>query len=92
MPFIKTPPAAVVDAFVKDLKAQGIEVDKNTLERDLDRIMAGMLMQPGLMSVLKELGEDDPGVQRTMKELQSSNPIYSVILPTIERHLKEYFQ
>ena len=91
MPFIKTPPAAIVDAFVKDLKAQGIEVDKNTLERDLDRIMAGMLMQPGLMSALKELG-DDPGVQRTMKELQSSNPIYSVILPTIERHLKEYFQ
>jgi hypothetical protein len=89
MPFIKTPPSAVVDAFIKEVSTHGITVERATLEQDLDRVMFGAEMRKSLEAQLKNMNM--PGIEAELDALYPESPTMKVVRIAIEKHFKGYF-
>jgi hypothetical protein len=91
MPFVKTPPQAVLEAFIADLKSKNIAVERTTLEADLDRIVASLHMGRSALIAMKEFA-DEPEVARRIEEQKASQVFLEMIMNVIGKHLAGYFE
>lgn len=84
------PPDETIRAFIADLAAHGVTVDRSTMERDLDRVMFGVQSRASTDLIMQDAEAE---LQRAYeKSAGTLSPVVRLITEAIERHFSGYFE